>query len=678
MMKKCLMLFVAAFAVVSAFSCFAVEASPTERDFVFYNIAPFSPGREKKLAADLRDYTARTGNRIALYSMTLHPQGCPANEKVDFQLTSYRKLKKELEGSDVQLGVLLQSLIGHWPRVDANEEEWTRTVDCDGRVVRYCVLDPNYREYIQRLVRLFAQEKPSFVMTDDDVRWFSPRAECFCALHTAEFNRRTSRNLTSDEYRRLVCESKEGDEIFEAYLRLQNDSMNDFARLVRETLDSVDSSIPAGSCMAAWDVRFCDGIAKALAGKNPSLIRIANAMYNEGPAKLLPKNVLRTQGLGLYHKGISRVLDESDTFPHHLYSRSSKSMHAKLCTSIMSGLGGAKIWYVNTDKRDARVCENYVDILAANKGLYQTLTREIRESEPAGVIIPLYRDFPNWHPTRMYAWRQNFVESPNWGDVYCGALGIPFYGSFDRKRDGIYMLAGAASVKRLSDAELMDMFSRKLLVDGAAAVELAKRGFEKHLGVKPELKPFKYTVEAKAKGEQIFYVDKSPSVPFLTVTGDGAEVLTEFFYEQWSYKGLESPVAPASVLYRNALGGTVITTANCVEESRNYTLSLARKQWLLSLLDRLSGARVPYVVGGEQNTLVLSAQKKTGETILGVFNLNFDTMKTLPIRCAKIPTSIEQLGGDGVWRSVSFSSANGVVTLPISLDCYDCIFLKIK
>ncbi len=676
-MKRCLMMCVTlVITAMCTVPCPADEVSPPEREFVFYNIVPFSPGREKKLAADLREYVARTGNRIALYSMTLHPQGVPANKKVDFQFESYRKLKTELAGSDVRLGVLLQSLIGHWPRVDSDEEPWTRTVDCDGRVVRYCVLDPNYRDYVRRLVLRFAQERPSFVMTDDDVRWFSHRAECFCALHTAEFNRRTGQELTSEEYRRRVAQSKVGDADYEAYLRLQNDSMTGLAQLIREALDSVDPAIPAGTCMAPWDVRYCGEIAKVIAGKNPSVFRIANAMYNEWSAKVLPENVLRTQAMRLYHKEISCVLDESDTFAHTLYSRSSKSLHAKLCTGILSGLRGAKVWFVNLDKRDGHVSENYVDILSENKGLYQTLAREVRESEPEGVIVPLYWNLPEWHPVRPNGRAQTFMEGSNWGTVYCGELGIPFYGSFDRKRDGIYLLAGAKSVERFSDAELLELLAGKLLIDGAAATALAKRGMEKYIGVKPELKPFKYTIEATPGGDRVFFVDKGASVPFLTLMG--AEVLTKFFYEQWSHKGLDTAVAPATVFYRNAIGGCVVTTANCVEQIRTYTLSPARKAWLLSLLDRLSGTQVPYTVVGEQNVLALSVKKTSGETILGVFNLNFDTMKTLSIRCARTPTEIERLGGDGVWRRESFISENGVALLPIPLTCYDCAFLKIK
>ena len=56
--------------------CFA------DGQFRLYNIVPFSPGKEKQLAEECREYVARTGNRTVLYSMTLHPEAKPAMKKV--------------------------------------------------------------------------------------------------------------------------------------------------------------------------------------------------------------------------------------------------------------------------------------------------------------------------------------------------------------------------------------------------------------------------------------------------------------------------------------------------------------------------------------------------------------------------------------------------------------------
>ena len=80
---------------------------------LFYNIAPFSPGKEAEVAKDMVEYAARTGNDFVLYSLSFHAEGRPALAKTDRLIASYRALKRELAGTNVRLGILLQSVLGH-------------------------------------------------------------------------------------------------------------------------------------------------------------------------------------------------------------------------------------------------------------------------------------------------------------------------------------------------------------------------------------------------------------------------------------------------------------------------------------------------------------------------------------------------------------------------------------
>ena len=176
-----------------------------DRNFIFFNILPYSPGREEELAADAIDYYQQTGNDLVLYCMTLHPEGFPAMRKAESMLASYRILKEKLAGTGVQLGVLIQSILGHWPRVDKDEEPWTRSVTVRGELSRFCILDPAFRKYIFDVTAMFAKEKPVFMLGDDDIRSFSLGApECFCQRHTDEFNRMTGNHFTPEEYREAV------------------------------------------------------------------------------------------------------------------------------------------------------------------------------------------------------------------------------------------------------------------------------------------------------------------------------------------------------------------------------------------------------------------------------------------------------------------------------------------
>ena len=170
-----------------------------QENFRFYNVVPCNPGKEELQAQDVIELEARTGIDIALYSLTLHPEGFPARKKAEFLIESYRKFSRALQGSKVKPGVLIQSILGHWPRVDKDEEQWMRTIDLKGRKVRFCPLDPGYREYIFQTIAGLAKEHPCFFLGDDDIRSFSPYAECFCERHTAEFNRRTGCNFSPED-----------------------------------------------------------------------------------------------------------------------------------------------------------------------------------------------------------------------------------------------------------------------------------------------------------------------------------------------------------------------------------------------------------------------------------------------------------------------------------------------
>ena len=95
------------FAIAAVFAATAAFGA----DFTLYNVVPFSPGNEKVAAADAKEYLGRTGNDLVLYSLTLHPEGRPAIDKVRRYVESFRRFKAELAGSDVRAGILVSTRI---------------------------------------------------------------------------------------------------------------------------------------------------------------------------------------------------------------------------------------------------------------------------------------------------------------------------------------------------------------------------------------------------------------------------------------------------------------------------------------------------------------------------------------------------------------------------------------
>ena len=447
------------------------------------------------------------------------------------------------------------------------------------------------------------------------------------------------------------------------------------ASLIRQGLDSVDPSIPAGSCMPYWETRFNGSVSKkfAAAGQAP-VMRVCNADYLESSAKHFPAIVSRTMTLRKAHPELPIVLDESDTFPHTLYSRSSKSMHAKLCASIFSELRGAKLWLENMKKLGRPVHKNYTEILGRHRGFYQTLASEVRKSRSTGIVVPASGSFPRWNSADKETF-ENFLTEPSLSVSTLGILGIPFDCDFDLERSAVYALAGKQAVDRFSDDELKKLLSGKLYVDGPAAAALCDRGFAGLLGVKAELIDFRFNRERNPVTRQLYVISKVPGIPHLTLLDPAAEVLTTLCYAP--FNGAEpEEVSPATVFFRNALGGTVCTSA--FHQGIPYAQgNEPRKEWFLEIFDKLNGSKLPAVCQDLQDITALTREYEDGSLLLLVCNINFDRLEKIALRCAKQPEKILRLTPGGSWEECPFTAEEENIFVRHSMECYDLEVFRI-
>ena len=646
-------------------------------DFTLYNVIPFSPGREEQCAADCREYMARTGCDLVLYSLTLHPEGKPAMEKVERYVASYRKLKHELSGSNVRLGILVQAILGHWPRVDKDIEDWTRTVNIKGKVVRFCPDDPGFAKYIDDTFVLLAKEKPAFILTDDDVRAYSHDAECFCHRHVAEFNKRMGTNYSEKEVRERVSAAKQDDPEYKTFLAIQREMMNRLAKRFRTAIDSVDPAIPAGVCVAGEETFLVPPMARAIAAKGQKpVMRVSTGCYNERFGTQFPVNVMRTIGFAEYYRdsGID-ILDEADTCPQNLWSKSALSFFTHLEVAAFLGLKGAKIWYVNGHKGTAPVSRTYTDVLTRNRGLLDALSREIENAVGAeGVAVPCFSHFPKWHLAKTH--NEMFINSGTFAERVFIPFGIPFYGEKDFSHDGVYVVSRKNEVERFTDAELAQIFSHKVLVTAEAALALTKRGRQDLIGLAADMKQFRFNREQDVETGATYVAAPTDNMPFFSNLAPGAEVLTRLGFSPYVGSPVFEEAAPGTVLWRNALGGSVITCVYHTEMTPLHKFSEARKQYVVKLLDKLSGRPVPYVCGNDQDMLVFARKLKDGGSVVLTVNLNSEPIGELRLR-APGAKAISVLAPDGTWRTQKFSRDGEWLVVPSALAFYEAKVFKV-
>ena len=644
--------------------------------FTVVNIAPFSPGSEDQLAKEMVEYRDRTGGDVVLYSLTLHPEGFPAIRKAEYLVDSYRKLRRALDGSGIRLGVLMQSTLGHWPRVDKDEEPWMRSITLEGKTKRFCPLDPGCRKYLQDVARMLALEKPCFILLDDDVHasgFFG--VECFCERHVNLFNRENGTSHTAESLRAAVSGCKPGDAVCVAFQKMQRAFVDDLVDVVRTAVDEVEPTIPAGACMPYREHRFAGNTARRVAAKGQEpVLRIDNALYGQRTLVNFAGNLAHTMAMcDRWRRDIPYLLDESDTFPHNRWSMSASLLAMKLQAAAFCGLHGSKLWYCNAHRGKFPISRAYTDALAAQRGTCSAIVAATRGSELSGIIVPVIGGRAPWHPSMQ---GEPFVGDGNWGVCMAGGFGVPFCCRSDLAADGIYTLGGADTVAILDDGELREMFRHRVLVDGAAAVALTKRGLHGLMGVKAECVKPRYNLERDLVRDVTYDFSRKDETPLLTPVMPGAEVVTHLCYRAFNGAPDADVVAPGMVVATNTLGGRVVTTAF---QAKGYgfqpALTGMRKEWFLTALSKLGWN--DWAVLNDQDAVALERRFPDGSTLLAVFNTNFDEMDAVRLRAPYVPKKVEVLGHDGSWNLAKANVAHGEMTLPVRLPCAHACIIRI-
>jgi len=102
------------------------------------------------------------------------------------------------------------------------------------------------------------------------------------------------------------------------------------------------------------------------------------------------------------------------------------------------------------------------------------------------------------------------------------------------------------------------------------------------------------------------------------------------------------------VLFRS-LGGVVVTTVyNCRLEPWNLR-NEARRDLIVSMLERLHGGPLPVRCSVDQDVLTLT-RRKDGKTYVLTVNLGYDPVVPVLER-TEAPMPLEVLGEDGTWKA---------------------------
>ncbi len=634
----------------------------------FLTIMPFEPSDVPFMAEEYRRMAKSAGLSVLLPSMTLHPEGKDPYEKADLFIGAYAELKRQLEGSGIRLGVLLQTLIGHgWSSASPCGAGFQTTVNHSGGTRgRMCPLDENFLRYCRCVVSSLAKLAPETFLLDDDTRLIdNSLLECFCPLHRAKFSKRCSQ----EELIRLVTSAKPGDAILAEFEKVRRDSLEAFCRNIRAAIDSVNPAIPCGLSGAGREQVMFERMALAAAGNTEPFVRVGNALYFEEAAKeQFPRRFWQT---AVQKKGCGKVrtvLDESDTYPQDLYSKSASGMHSHITGAILGGLTGGKLWISNfINPKAGRPNASFEAVMRENSGFYSELERTVAETQWLGPASPLPNLEKNFNPLEY----PDYFTCPEWESDVIGRLGIPFrFAETDDPSAECFMVTGKLA-ENLTDPELKNLAAHNLFLDSTAAAELARRGIR--LGF--ELGPcphFSYEEDPES-GEKMRLL-YSPEFRLPHAPDGRADIYSVLERIPFTGSPETETVAPGCIGVKAENGRKYVVWTGIPEGC--YTVSPERRRWLLKIFRRL--AELPVSCANEQDVFFRAGKCRGGAILCALVNLNYDPIPEVTLECAFRPESAEELLPSGAWRKIRFRFRDGLLSTGVPCGAYRPVVFRLN
>ena len=649
----------AVFAVSLQFAAVAATSQPNNQAGVcaaglpgvacprWISVMPLNAGDVESISED----AAMLGNETIVdgiaWSFAVHPAGDPVDDKAAEFAKRYRLAEPLVRArSKVAIGVLLQATMGHGG-MPGTPAKFQRVVQPNGATIyRMCPLDKGFLDYIAAACRTFSAVKPDFFMVDDDTRltWGVDMRGCFCPLHLAEFGRRTGRAWTREE---VVAAFKDDPETRKAWTEFSADTL---AGLMKTIRGGFEASIPGIICVCATrgHIEYARRYAEILAapGQKPTIRGNGAPFHNYGKDPLHVVEMRSRYARQLAAVGEGAVLmQEADTCPHTLWMCSATRLFDHMVMMALDGVKGAKIWITRTaNSHERRSGRNYRRIFRENRGIMQwAADADFRQG---GVVVP------PCGPDR-----------DNFGDLYLGLVGLPY--RFGKVRKGEIVALTGATLACLSEAEIDEILSGRVILDGSAAIWLSAHGRSGEVGADAAswklgtIQLHEFGDGHRQKGMRV-----NADTADLTRLHNGAHVLSRLLNLP-SLSAKPVYVAPGAISFANARGGHVVTLAQplppIVPISYSQTLlTESYKRWIAGLLRDLGGGFPggAYYLGDGPATLLSGAAGGDGHVfVLNLLDLDGDDAPEFAFDAA--PSTIERMRGDGSWENVRFDRLEG-------------------
>jgi len=611
----------------------------------------------------------------ALFEMTLVPEGNPPADKASILCNKYDLFRDKLSAMGIPNGVLVQASIGHgW--VLGEMFPFQRYIGFgNGQAYNVvCPYDEGFRQYIYGVMQTIARHSPDHIMLDDDFRlMLRDGGGCACPLHMKRFNELAGTSMTREELLEVTSsDTEESRRYAEIFIRTQEESLLETAKIMRAGIDSVDPSLPGSFCCVGNNAENGASIAKIMAGEgNPVVVRINNGNYTPAGARYFSSVFFRAAAqIAKLRDQVDVILAETDTCPQNRYSTGAMSLHTHFTGTILEGAMGAKHWITRLSSFEPESGRAYRKILSRYRGFYDTVSSLLPSLRWRGCRIPVLNQ-----PLLKLKGELNGGEDiySGWGNCVLERLGLPMY--FSAENGGVLCLEG--DIVKQSDDEILEALKGPVLLASDSALALIQRGFGQYLGV--DVRTWQ---GMQPSGEQYISTDtrSAAQMKIKELVPNQPETQVDSIVYNTIDSENRTPLFPGSTIYKNKLGGTIFTFAGTprtnyiLTEAFSY-LNYSRKQQLIRMLQTTN--ELPAYYPNDEEVYLRVADMDDGGLFCAVFNLGLDPIEELEMVFNRPIFRIEKVMPDGTLRELTFGIKNGVCVMDSACYTLDPVVLLV-
>ncbi len=557
----------------------------------------------------------------------------PVSQPLEAHRENARLLKEAVaafRAAGIGCGFYLKALIGHGDyRLPALPYAKFVGLNGEASLSECCLLDEGLRSYAAELMSYYAACGFTSMMLDDDFRSVNHgggQIGCFCPLHVARTAVLYGKPLTKEALIGAMGGWDGESLLIRACFRKANyEGQRAFAAAIEQAVHRVDGRVRVGLMCSGVEADMFQGrnmreLLETFAGEGRRpYLRPPGGAYGETPGLSLFSGFSDASKYRAYVGDDADYISEVDVFyPRNIFSKSARQLDAQIAMHAAAGYPAVSLNLFDHYGTPPAEGAEYLNVLKRGREKYEAIEEAVRGKTLDGVGFPVRPDYVEKLKSGVFGpFGKNDYDKLLW------SLGVPVCHNETR----VVFLNGGL-VGCYSDAELIALLKNGVILDRYAVMAMAERGLSAYTGVEPAGEIGAPTFEVLTgrayhgpyAGDRfpVWQCPREGEPPILMKADESAEILTELKDARLR------AVAPGLVLYRNALGGRVLSMA--ADFSRGNWCYKGRVYALPRILRVLYGEELPFFIEGAYSVGTIYYRGESDDTLL-LFNYGQDVQR---------------------------------------------------